>query len=381
MHGISILLASRRKGNANSDLRSLLDSLNKYTFDHSCIEVVIRFDDDDDISALIDTFHSYPFQIKYLVGSQGKGYFDLCHFYNEILPLSNPNFEMVMCVADDMVVIERNWEQKVFRAARNAGELFILHQWLPNLNLSYKELPTSAHRVDETPIWSRKLLSLTGGIAGVGSTSDVWTVILEWLLRRKYRKSITRYIHRSSSILPIFDRKLCDHDLYRIDTNLLKQRPEPGSLTFKTFDQIDLSSLPEWKHAQLIAKHKMGVWPYWNVFYLFLQKLAGRLKNQRIDFDGISLHAPPKIVYLVETDWYGYNICCCAGLFFAIPQSEGTFDFFRFQAAEYNQTLYTGSSLEEVKRTASQHKLKKNPLLHLKMQVKKWLKLLLLPIR
>ncbi len=391
MDGISVLLASRKKGNPNSDLNGLLDSLKRWTSDYRSIEVVIRFDDDDDCFDLVQTFSFYPFPVKYLIGPQGSGYFDLCHYYNQILPLCNPDFNMAMCVADDMVVIEDAWEQKVFQAAKGASKLFIIHQWLPNLNLSYDQMPTSMHRVDETPIWSRKLLELTGGISGGGSTSDVWTVIIEWILKHRYRKSITRYIHRNKSYLPIFDRKLCQGDLHRIDTNLLKQRPIPkanGEVSnpyFSKRDRMLLShcptSIPEWEHAKLIAKQSKGLYPYWNLFYLFLQKAFGRIFNKKIDLDGISLHALDKIIYLMESDWYGYNICCCRGLFYAVPQCEGEFILSKFLSGQYQLPIYEGKSLEEAKEKAAAHKLRNDFSYRFKAALKNRLKFFLLPIR
>lgn len=391
MEGISILLASRRKGNPNSDLNGLLDSLEKWTSDHRSIEVVVRFDDDDDLSDILQTFSSYSFPVKYLIGPQGSGYFDLCYYYNQIFPLCNPDFNMAMCVADDMVVIENAWEQKVFHAAKGASELFIIHQWLPNLNLSYEQMPASMHRVDETPIWSRKLIELTGGISGKGSTTDVWTVIIEWILKHQYRKSITRYVHRDKSYLPIFDRKLCQGDLHRIDTNLLKQRPVPkenegvSNPYFSKKDRMLLShspmSIPEWEHAKLIAEQPMGLYPYWNLFYLFLQKVLGRIFNKKIDFDGISLHALDKIVYLIEPNWYGYNICCCRGLFYAVPQGEGEFVLSKFLDGQYQLPIYEGKSLEEVKEKAAENKLRNEFSYRFKAAAIKRLKLFLLPIR
>jgi hypothetical protein len=391
MEGISILLASRRKGNPNSDLNGLLTSLQKQTSDHQSIEVIVRFDDDDDLNDILPTFSSYAFPVKYLIGSQGSGYFDLCRYYNEILPLCNRDFTMAMCVADDMVVVESGWEQKVFNAARDAGEFFILHQWLPNLNLSYEQMPGSMHRVDETPVWSRKLLELTKGISGIGSTSDVWTVIIEWILKHRFRKSITRYIHRDYSYLPIFDRKLCESDLHRIDTNLLKQRPElkgNADVSNPYFSKSDRellnqspASIPEWKHAKLIAEQQLGIYPYWNLLYLFLQKALGRVFNKKIDFDGISLHALDKIVYLMEPNWYGYNICCCGGTFYAVPQGEGEFILSKFLAGQYQQTVYQGKTLDEAKEKAANHKLRNDLSYRFKAAVKKRLKLFLLPIR
>jgi hypothetical protein len=391
MEGISILLASRRKGNPNSDLKGLLDSLVISTTDHRAIEVVVRFDEDDDLDDLLPLLSSYPFSVKYQIGSQGSGYMDLCHFYNEIFPLTNPDFNMVMCTADDMVVVEKGWEQRVFQAAKGAKELFIIHQWLPNLHLSYEQMPTSVHRVDETPIWSRKLIELTGGISGVGSTSDSWTVAIEWILKHRYKKSITRYIHRSNPLFPIFDRKLCQSDLHRIETNLLDQRPE-GPENEKLLEAIffnkglmrlfrNPSSIPEWKHAQLIGQYSMGLYPYWNLFYLYLQKLWGRLTNRRIDQDGISLHSLEKVVYFVDGNWYGYNIFCCKGVFYAVPQSEGEFVLAKFRAGEYQLPIYSGTSIEEVKAQAACHKLRNGLFYRLKSWGFKWLKLALVPIR
>lgn len=377
MPGISILLASRRKGNSNFGLPTFLESLAKKTVDLTSIEILIRFDDDDEISEIIKAFPSYPFSIKYLIGPRGKGYEDLCYYYNQLYPLANPKFNMVMCVADDMLVIEDGWEQKVFKAAKGAKDLFIIHQWLPNLHLSYQDLPSNLHHVDEIPIWSKKLIELTKGIGCVGRSSDSWTIILEWGLKHGFGKSITRYIKRDFPYLPIIDRKICKEDLVR---SCIK--PIGKAMFSQEKEKSFLSALPEYPQILAISRYKMGLWPYWNSFYLFLKKLIGKVVNQPIDIDGISLHALEDMIYLIEENYYGYNICLAEGIYYGIPQSEGEFLVAKFKANQYFLPIFHSRSLEEAKHRCGEYKRQEQSFFQrAKIFLKKWLRQLRKPVR
>lgn len=344
-NGISILIASRKKDNPNFGLPNLLQSLKTRTKDPSSIEVLIKFDDDDEgLSDIIATFDSYPFSIRHFFTPRGRGYLDLHVYYNFLYLISDRSKNLVMAMADDFIILNNGWEQIVYNQKKGAGDFVILHQWLPNLKLPFEKIIDGGYRVDEAPIWSRPLIDLCGGL-GLTSSTDMWTLAIEWMLKNKFNISITRYLKRADPKFPIIDRVLCPVDL-------------PGSNRFET-DRMKIKTLvtnPNYKAlalsvAENIHLHYRGLKRLRLIFHemkLKYQRFISRLRNNPIDTNGVNLH-PGCGVFLAVEGYHNYNIICLENKFYGIAQSDGAFSIERFNQNGYSKPTYFSEQLEQVK--------------------------------
>ena len=207
--GISILISSRIKNNENHNLINLLNDIEYNTKYKKDIEVLVKYDTDDDIDSVnseINTFKKYSFRIQHIITPKSRGYIDLHVFYNQLFLISNPNFNHIMAMADDFGIAVNNWDEIVYETSKDCDDLFILHNWMPNLELPFNMVCSEHHHVDEGPIWSRKLVELWGGLGQISFT-DGWTIGVEWFLYNKYSMNITRYLGQY-----LVTRTLCNND-------------------------------------------------------------------------------------------------------------------------------------------------------------------------
>ncbi len=229
---ISILVTSRIEGNVNHGLKRLLDSLHQHTSDAKNIEVLVKYDDDDPLayneaSEIVNA--RYPFRIALETGKRGRGYIDIHHGYNQLIPLISPKSRVIVAMADDFTVNAR-WDEAVYKAIEGAGDYFIVHQrphprvkWDDKAGtLSPGEDPfcmsddmfdsENLHIIDEAPLWSPALLKAAaildfGRMIFPVSFTDAWTICLEHVLWTDYGINITKFLPEI-----FINRVTCDVD-------------------------------------------------------------------------------------------------------------------------------------------------------------------------
>lgn len=227
---ISILVNSRIEGNVNHSLHKFLDSISEFTSKPSEIEVLIKYDNDDAkayAQGLEIINAKYPFKILCESGPRGRGYIDIHHGYNQLLPSVSPKSRVICAMADDFTVNAR-WDDAVHNEIEDAGDLFIVHQrphprikWDDKIGiLSPGESPfcmsddmfdsENMHIIDEAPMWSPTLLRS----AYVGkmmtfpvSFTDAWTICLEHVLWVDHQINITKFLPEL-----FINRKTCSVD-------------------------------------------------------------------------------------------------------------------------------------------------------------------------
>ena len=200
---ISLIVNSRKKGNPNSNLRGLLDSL-RDRGDPSRLEVLIKFDEDDEIPGYIG---NYPFKVKALVEPRYRGYTDIHIGYGDLAGMIDDRTTIVGAVGDDFFCINDDWMDLVFNAKGD-----IIHT-RPHPRMTYPagiyppnfktdtpfdvsfdiDQMDELYVVDENPFWSRKLLDLCDYNFLI-SFSDAWTLALEKVLWDEYQVNKTSFI-------------------------------------------------------------------------------------------------------------------------------------------------------------------------------------------
>ena len=203
----SFLVPSRRKDNPNSNLIRFLDSLEVNTKDRSNLEVVIKFDVDDDIKEVIGKFPQYSFDIKYFLSDSGNGYLDLYHFLNQCFFKVNKKSNIVIPIADDFTVNLSNWDdvvrQSVFSNDLSSG-IFVIHRFPPPLDEPLSFIWDSRCHVDEVPMFSRRLMNIIGSFT---NSSDVEIFLLEMMLYHLHQDKIFHHLPNE-----LFFRHCCDRD-------------------------------------------------------------------------------------------------------------------------------------------------------------------------
>jgi len=193
---ISILVCSRISGNKNWSLFNLLESLKQKSSSYDNFEVLIKFDSDDKkVGKILPKLDTYPFKIKYLVEPRGRGYLDLHIFYNRLFSLVDKRSVVIAAMADDFEIIQKDWDEIILSKVNIfPDQIFIIRTGSTVLHSRKNEQEQRFHLnfdinaleylyiVDEAPFWARKLLDVCGGVGHIGSSTDVWTITLEYYL-------------------------------------------------------------------------------------------------------------------------------------------------------------------------------------------------------
>ncbi len=213
---ISLLVCSRITGNKNWSLFNFLNSLKQKSSDCKNFEVLVKFDSEDrKVRKVVSRLKTYPFKIKHIIESRGRGYTDLHVFYNRLFSLADEKSVVIGAMADDFEIIQEGWDEIILSKANNFPDnIFIIHgrPHPPFSRNNYQEQKfyldfdinslEELEIIDEAPLWSKKLLDICGGLGHVSFT-DAWTLCLEHHLFHKF--GMNRSIFLES---PIIYRKL-----------------------------------------------------------------------------------------------------------------------------------------------------------------------------
>jgi hypothetical protein len=182
---VSLIMCCRIKGNENSDLLNVLKSFIDKASSVNSIEILIKFDDDDDKAAKIfDELKELPVTVKYIVTPRGLGFADLHKACMDLFTVADINSELFWGITDDMDLYTPNWDRFIYDAYKKAkiktctirlGKLIKFHR------ISLAETP---HKLDSFPVWSRGWL--TSATIGYTTGCDIWTNMIEYILFRDY---------------------------------------------------------------------------------------------------------------------------------------------------------------------------------------------------
>ena len=225
---ISVIVSSRVQGNVNHNLMELVRSLAEHSRRPEDIELLVKFDVDDNLARETHTAllnKKLPFMVKCCYGERGRGYIDIHHGYNQLLPMVYEKTKIVIAMADDFRA-EQNWDAALRNVSDGAGDYFIIHQrphpvplqefvrikdkpgdW-KDFNMEPDPFQTGGdlYVIDEAPAWSRKLLEAACDLFPVSFT-DAWTLCLEHALWHKYDLNLSRFMRE-----PFISRITCEVD-------------------------------------------------------------------------------------------------------------------------------------------------------------------------
>jgi hypothetical protein len=229
---ISVIVTSRVDGNINHNLNELVRSLAEHSRRPGDIELLVKFDNNDNLAreAEATLFNKkVPFWIKCAYGPRERGYIDIHHGYNQLLPMMNPTTKIVIAMADDFRA-EPGWDSALRNVSEGATDYFIIHQRphpIPKdqflnktgqartaFNLENNMFEgEDLYIINEAPAWSKQLLDACGDICGGSgevfpvSFTDAWTLCLEYVLWHQYEINITKFIPEI-----FINRKTCEVD-------------------------------------------------------------------------------------------------------------------------------------------------------------------------
>jgi hypothetical protein len=110
---LSLILTSRVKNNKDSNIENLLSSLEKCGGNKENCEVLVKYDNDDDLQPDQKYFDKFPFQVKKFVWSRGEGRhsFHLDHFY--LFSQINRKSSFVLLCADDFTFTRKGFIEDI----------------------------------------------------------------------------------------------------------------------------------------------------------------------------------------------------------------------------------------------------------------------------
>jgi len=102
---ISVIFCSRVKDNPDSNVARLLDSITACTTpaERQQIEVLIKYDSDDDCRPQEGFFSQFPFAIKTFTWSRGEGRHGLHNAQEYLFTQRNPQSRFLLMTADDFI--------------------------------------------------------------------------------------------------------------------------------------------------------------------------------------------------------------------------------------------------------------------------------------
>ena len=188
---ISIFITSRVSGNANHGLTELIRSLEVNSDNSDQIEVLVKFDDDDDgVAPLLKMLEMTNISTRHTFGPRGRGYEDIHDGYSSLLQFASPESKIYICMADDFEVAS-HWDTTLREAFCLAKTPYaIVHQrphppseraslGLTKYNPLFDDIDfEDLYIIDEAPAWSADLIKTVGSFGPISFT-DLWTKVIE----------------------------------------------------------------------------------------------------------------------------------------------------------------------------------------------------------
>lgn len=204
---LSIIFSSRIKDNPDGNIKRFLDSLVDCGGNQDNVEVILKFDEDDDQVPPKTFFDNYPFNIKVHQWSRGEGRHSihLDHFY--LFAQHNPRSKFVMLGSDDFTfnrfgfiddILSIEDEFAFVGYARPRMELYapnwkeerVMNVWKHNEGVSLPCMSTRTLEVLQNWGWQ--------------SNGDNWVTLLVILMYANYQMDLWK------SVIPFYVRNPTD---------------------------------------------------------------------------------------------------------------------------------------------------------------------------
>ena len=188
---ISVLLASRAKGNPNMRFHALMESLLGKAVNPDNFEILVKLDDDDVHHPLYIGGIDKPIRVKTIITPRAKGYADLHKAYMDLLAIASPDSELFWVLSDDVTVGTAGWDKEIINIAgiRNGRPLVI--NTISDIDMRSLNSSTCIGNVDTFPVWTRAWLAVAG--FGYNFNTDGWTSLLCYNLETAFSLPKDKY--------------------------------------------------------------------------------------------------------------------------------------------------------------------------------------------
>ena len=194
---ISVIFCSRVKGNPDSNVRRLLDSVVAHTTpqEREQLEFLIKYDDDDDERPPDGFFASYPLRIRTFCWSRGEGRHGLHHVQEYLFAQRDPRARFCLMTADDFYFVRCGWVSEILSVR---DEFCIIGRNRPNIE-SYAGVYEQEQQIRKwvvafgplAPVVSVRLIEVCQNF-GWQSNVDSWLMGLSVVLYDLYGVAIWR---------------------------------------------------------------------------------------------------------------------------------------------------------------------------------------------
>ncbi|MFQ3651525.1 MAG: hypothetical protein SNJ75_14455, partial [Gemmataceae bacterium] len=189
---ISILFCSRVKGNPASGLKTFFESIVATTTptEREQIEILIKFDEDDDQRPSQNYLASLPFCVRTFVYARGEGRHSLHHAQEYLFAQRDPRSRFLLMTADDFCFTRSGWVSEILAVP---DELVIMGYVRPHIErlASGWDQPENHHAWitcfgEWSPVISVRLIEICQNF-GWQANVDSWLMALSLALYELYQ--------------------------------------------------------------------------------------------------------------------------------------------------------------------------------------------------
>jgi len=235
-----------------------MESLSKACDDLKNIELLIKFDDDQDIKEALEIIDDYSeiINIKYIITSRGKGYQDLPLFYMDLFFKVNPNCQIVSVHSIDLVFNKKGFDTIFIDTIKKYKDnIFVIHPCItPSFKSKVTTINDAVQWVENFPAWSKKWLEIQGRF-GHNASTDGWTQLTEFFLSNEFgidrRIDLSHYNFFSeidnvdrevtSEYWRVKRRESIEHHLSKLNIDLARQNAKNIMLNIVNFEYLELN--------------------------------------------------------------------------------------------------------------------------------------------
>jgi glycosyltransferase involved in cell wall biosynthesis len=140
---ISIVLPSRKRP---KELTACIDSIYDNARDRSSFEVIVRVDDDDNVTAkIIPALEKRG--VRVITGKRGRGYIEMVNFVDDATQVANTDW--IWQLNDDGKIDSANWDDKMRECTKQFPDAILvpeIHRLGGSVYKNDKECPFMAYR-------------------------------------------------------------------------------------------------------------------------------------------------------------------------------------------------------------------------------------------
>lgn len=213
---ITLLLPTRKLGNPDNRMETLLSSFEELTEHPERCEILLKVDADDDLSFYYGLKKRFSaLNLRFFVTPRGRGYADVHRHFAYLADRASPTSKACVFLNDDLKITRRGWDQDAYELIQGGTVFFagaISPDTIGTLNLvGNHPRPHYSYVSDSFPIFSMKLVeslrSASEGLEGWTSLGnlyvlDAFLTSLILLFRQKHGIDIYHQIEKWGTIQP-----------------------------------------------------------------------------------------------------------------------------------------------------------------------------------